>query len=200
MRKQTRPPEPKEFQENSAKWNAQWAELRDQNPSAQFKWYKIGKTTARDWALPALREMNQGHCSFCDAFPLEDRIKIPIEHFKPKSRPEFYGEAYAWSNLYYCCGICQAFKEDSWDDRLIRPDGPGYEFLKYFEFDYTTGAIRPSLLAHSDDQARAATTIEIYGLDHKTKRRERLRSLRIFSRGDSFEIDDFAYRDFLEGG
>jgi uncharacterized protein (TIGR02646 family) len=197
MRKQTRPPEPEVFAENAEKWNAQWAELRRKQPGAQFKWYKLGKRPAREWALPPLREMNQSHCSFCDTFPIADRAIESIEHFKPKSREEFYGEAYTWTNLYFCCNFCQMFKAEQWDENLLRPDDPDYEFLRYFEFDYTTGAIRPSLTASPERQKRADITIQLYGLDRPEKQRERRRELGKF-RSDC-DLDEFAYRDYLEG-
>lgn len=197
MRQQIRPAEPAEFVENSEKWNAQWKELRERNSSAQFQWYKVEGRPARLWALPSLRGMNLGHCSFCDAFPVSDRQIESVEHFKPKSRPEFYGEAYTWGNLYYACNHCQAFKNEQWDDRLLRPDDPSYAFLRYFEFDYTTGAIRPSVCASEEDKKRAEVTIRMYGLDEQTKRRYRIREARIFCKeGD---VDDFAYRDYVEG-
>ena len=201
MRKQQRPPEPTAFIENSAKWRDQWLELKARNPGAGFQWYAFGGKTAREWALPALREMNQEHCSFCDAFPLRDRVKIPIEHFRPKlnsSRPEFASLAYDWSNLYYCCPFCQSEKGEKWDDGLIAPDEPGYSFEQYFRFDFTTGAILLNPFAAANDRVRAEVTIRLYGLDKPDKRRARLLALRQWTNSIEKILDESSYRDFVE--
>lgn len=174
------------------------AALRATNPSAQFSWYSIDGKNAREWALPALRLMNQGHCSFCDCYPLEDRSKEPIEHFKPKTHPAFLRGASTWENLYYCCEFCQDSKKDQWDPKLIRPDASDYQFLRFFEFDYTTGAIRPSTFNRSqEDQSRVEVTIKFYGLDKPARRRMRLEYMENYS---DQEIDTVAYRDFLKIG
>ena len=198
MRKQTRPPIPEILQKYGERWTRQWLELRAKNPSAAFHWYQAEGKSARMWLLPKLREMTQGHCAFCDCFPLDDRSKEPIEHFKPKSDSRFYGEAYAWDNLYYACDCCQSSKGERWDDRLLRPDADGYTFEKYFQFDYTTGEIKANCLASAEDQARASATIELYGLDLSEKRRARSLELRKWQRSTERHLDEWAYRDLLD--
>ncbi len=197
MKKQSRPPEPKVLVDNSAKWNAQWTSLRSKNSSATFPWYTVDGRSSRDWILPALREMNQAHCSFCDAYPLEASTKEPIEHFKPKSDPRFYGEAYTWGNLYYCCPRCNETKGESWDDRLIAPDKDDYNFHDYFIFDFTTGAMSPNPRASNENQQRALCTIKLYGLDLEERRRYRLVETRKWLASIEQEIDSWAYRDFV---
>ena len=147
---------------------------------------------------PPLREMNQGHGSFCHGYPMEGQSAEPIEHFRPKTLPEFYSEAFTWSNLYYCCERCQLEKLNQWDDALIRPGAEDYTFLRYFEFDYTTGAIKPTTIEASsrDDQHTAAITIQIYGLDSPQRRRRRLEALNNFSEGRG--IDSTSDRDYVE--
>lgn len=204
MRKQTRPDPPEEFRQNADKWNRQWAELRTRNPSAGFHWYETAGRTAREIALPALKEMTQDHCAFCDVFPLDDRSREPVEHFKPKSRPEFYDQAYTWENLYYCCEFCQGSKGEKWNDQFppLRPDAAEYSFSRYFRFEFTTGRIEPNpLLKNSEPDAwqQARVTIELYGLDEPAKRRRRLQELRKWSRSSGPVLNEFAYRDFLEG-
>lgn len=167
MRKQTRPPEPDVLRDHQAKWNRQWTELRERNPAAAFSWYQVGSKTAREWILDDLRGMNQGHCSFCDAFPVESLSTEPIEHFQPKSRPEFYGLAYSWDNLFYCCDRCQNQKGEEWDDRLLKPDAVDYEFSDYFQF--RDGHIVPAESADDDGQARARATIRLYGFNENDR-------------------------------
>ena len=197
MKKQTRPAEPEVLQKNASKWNSAWTSLRASNPSAKFNWYQIDGRSAREWILPALREMNQCHCSFCDAFPLEATTNEPIEHFKPKSDYRFYAEAYNWHNLFYSCDFCQRVKGEKWSDELIAPDTNEYSFHDYFMFDFTTGAISPNPRALADTQARAQTTIAIYGLDLDPRRRMRLTEARKWSKSIEHEIDSWAYRDFV---
>jgi uncharacterized protein (TIGR02646 family) len=197
MRKQQRPPAPTQFVENSEKWKSQWLKLRELNRSG-FAWYTVDGKTARHWALPILHEMTQGHCSFCDAFPLEDRSKVPVEHFRPKGLDEFAHLAFEWSNLYYCCEYCQPEKKEKWEEALIAPDESDYQFLRYFVFDYTNGAISPNPTSSLHEQERAAITIRLYGLDSVIRRQHRLLELRKFLGTTSSAIDDWAYRDFLE--
>ncbi len=146
--------------------------------------------------------MNQGHCSFCDAFPLIGSSKEPIEHFRPKSDPQFRHLAYAWSNLYYSCECCQSHKGERWDDthELVSPDAADYECFSYFEFDFLTGEMRPNSKASDLKQARAQTTIEHYGLDHQDRRDRRQRVLREWQRlhETQRQIDSESDRDFLE--
>ena len=198
MRRQTRPPIPEVLQKHGERWTRQWIDLREKNPSAKFSWYQAEGKTAREWLLPELQHMTQGHCAFCDCFPLDDRSQEPIEHFKPKSDPQFYADAYAWENLYYCCDRCQSNKGERWDDRLLRPDTADYAFDRYFMFDYTTGQIKANCLASAPDQARATVTIELYGLDLTEKRRSRCLELRKWQRSSERDLDEWGYRDFLD--
>jgi uncharacterized protein (TIGR02646 family) len=191
MRRQTRPPVPQVLERFGEQWCRQWAELRARNPKAAFTWYQAEGKTAREWLLPHLKTMTQGHCAFCDTFPLDDRSREPIEHFKPKSDPRFYAEAYAWDNLYYCCELCQGTKREQWDEGLLRPDSQDYSFERYFLFDYTTGQVRPNSLAPAEDQTR------IFGLDLDSRRRGRCLELRRWQQGPKGNLDDRAYRDFL---
>ena len=153
MRKQHRPTAPPQFDQHAEKWKNQWLNLRVQNPRG-FTWYTVDGRTAREWALPVWHLMNHGHCSFCDAFPLEDRTKIPVEHFRPKSREEFAHLAFEWTNLYYCCGYCQSPKREYWEEGLIAPDETDYSFHRYFWFDSTNGAIEPNPKASKNSEPR----------------------------------------------
>ncbi len=135
MRKQTRPIEPVVLQENAAKWNSRWVNRKRTDPSANFAWYQLDGRSVREYLLPELRLMNQGHCSFCDWFPLDVSSNEPIEHFRPKSRDEFLDRAYDWRNLYYCCELCNSTKREQWQEELLAPDAEEYLFETYFEFD-----------------------------------------------------------------
>jgi uncharacterized protein (TIGR02646 family) len=197
MRKQIRPDEPLVLRANAKKWNEQWRGLRGKNPSAKFSWYQIDGRSVRDLILPTLREMNQSHCSFCDAFPLEDRSSEPVEHFRPKSNPLFYDQAYAWTNLYYCCERCQKQKKEYWHETLLAPDATEYTFSNYFIFDFLTGEIRENPVVSVEDQERAKVTIALFGLDSDARRRFRRLELKKWLESEQLNLDDWAYRDFL---
>lgn len=194
MRKQVRPSSPQVLSDNAAKWNEQWINKRKQNPKAPFHWYSVDGKNARQWILPALRKMNQEHCSFCDRFPMYGESTEPIEHFRPKSMPEFYHLAYAWSNLYYCCEVCQQ-KGSVWDEALLEPDHPGYSFERYYAWGFITGEIKPNPSANALDQTRAEVTIRLYNLNHSGRCRSRRLALRNLNQKS--EVDENPYRDFL---
>ena len=179
-------------------WNRQWAELRRKKPGARFSWYEFDLVAANEWILPALREMNQEHCCFCDGFPVAGLSSETIEHFRPKSREEFYELAYEWTNLFYCCSDCQKHKREQWDERLLKPDSADFDFDRYFMFDYTTGAVRPLPTASADEQVRAEVTIRLYGLASKERCRNRRTERRKWERTTDALLDYWAYRDFLE--
>ncbi len=194
MRKLIRPAAPSVLQEHSERWNNQWKELKTNSPSAQFHWYAFEKRSARDWILKDLATMTQGHCAFCDRFTVEPES---VEHFRPKSDPRFLHLAYSWGNLYFCCGGCQNYKREQWDEGLLNPDADDYVFDRYFAFDFTTGALIPNPAASDANQQRADVTIRLYGLDSTERRRFRLMELRNWQRTDGMELDEFAYRDFV---
>ncbi len=196
MRKQTRPPEPQVLRDNAVHWNADWAAKVAANPGTSFYWHEHRRQSVRGLILPVLREMNQGHCSFCDCYPLEDRSKEPIEHFKPKKRyPEV---AFTWANLYYTCEFCQGAKREKWDDSLLRPDDPDYSCDRYFDFDHTNGAMRANPAAEAPDQRRADVTIALYDLDNPARRRQRRLALEDRRENPGKNIDLCSYRSYIE--
>lgn len=194
MRKLIRPDPPQLFVDHCAEWSQQWAKLRSRNPSAQFSWYVIDGQSARNIILGDLLGMTDDHCSFCDCFPLSDRCSEAVEHFYPKSHPDFLNKAYDWDNLFYCCDKCQKSKRERFDPLLLKPDDPDYAFSDYFEFDYTTGAIMAR-----EGNPRAKTTIEIYQLDSSARRKYRKQALRLWSSQAVNDINYHPYRDYLEG-
>jgi uncharacterized protein (TIGR02646 family) len=200
VRKFDRADPPAAWVENEAKWNQQWVELLQRNAKAAFAWYSHEGSSARDIALPHLKRQTGEHCSFCDGFPVEGVSVDTIEHFRPKCASRFPQHAYTWSNLYYCCGCCQSEKGDQWDDGLLAPDDPEYTFQRYFEFDFTTGAIRPSTIASDADKRRAEVTISMYGLDTDSRRRFRRLELKKWLGAKTKErvLDESPYRDYLE--
>ncbi|MGL4421189.1 MAG: retron system putative HNH endonuclease [Gemmataceae bacterium] len=197
MRKFQRLASPKLLEENCSKWNDQWTELRKANHHAAWKWYHHGGKTLREHILPILSEQTQAHCSFCDVHPVDGASLETIEHFRPKS--SFPEQAYSWSNLYYCCDACQNSKREKYDELLLRPDAESYQFQRYFIYDYTTGGIQPNPMSSERDQQQAQKTIELYGLDSNSRKRNRRNELLKYSGTvkDQAEKAIWAFRDYL---
>jgi hypothetical protein len=81
----------------------------------------------------------------------------------------------------------------------LHADADDFSFSRYFEFDFTTGEIRPNPLSPKAEQERAAITLKLYGLDSPARRRNRLDEARRFSKFQQGETPTelWAYRDFL---
>jgi uncharacterized protein (TIGR02646 family) len=197
MRKFARLPEPEFLATRWELWGREWEHLRRENPKSRFQWRKVDGRPVNHLLLPLLKEQTQSHCSFCDAFPVSPPSVDTVEHLRPKCR--FPREAYHWPNLYYCCAFCQR-KGDRFDEALLRPDEPGFVFERYFDWDFTTGEVRPNPVALQADRARAECTIALFRLNEghpSLRRREALRFDRCAPDGD-LQLDDWAYRDFLQ--
>ena len=194
MRKFVRTAVPAILEQNAAKWNERWATKKRETPSASFNWYQHQNRPVRDWILQDLASMTHEHCSFCDGYHVEPET---IEHFMPKSHPDFLHLAYEWTNLYYCCGGCQGHKIEAWDPLLLRPDVDDFRFERYFSYDFATGAISPNDAASLHDQLRAKITIKMYGLDSDRRRKFRREAKRIFDRSEEKNLNLFGYRNFI---
>ena len=101
------------------------------------KWRSNGKLylNLRD----ELKRITNGHCSFCDSFPLKVSSNETIEHYYPKV--PFSNKTYEWENLYYCCFQCQTDASTIAFEVTIQPDSSDYHFEKYFYFDPQSGKI-----------------------------------------------------------
>lgn len=109
----------------------------------------------------ALNGMTDGHCAYCDSFPIATGRK-ELDHFKPKR--EFPELACEWSNLYLACSGCNGKKLAEWNEALLRADDPAYNFDRYFEIDAFTGRLQANRHATPEDQHRANESIRVFGL------------------------------------
>lgn len=200
MRKFVREPAPDYLTLGCERWNERWQERRGQSPKAQFHWPRVDGTPLNQLLIGAdnapgpLKRQTDAHCSYCDQFPISPPGTETIDHFKPKSR--FPGEAFSWENLYFACNHCQG-RGEAWDEKLIRPDDAGFEFSRYFIWDYTNGELLPNPAATADDQARAACTIESFRLNIRHPGL-RIREQQHRAAMPSMEPVQFAYRSFIE--
>lgn len=176
-------------------WGQEWEQRRVANRDTKFNWHQVDGQPVNHLLLPTLKAQTQDHCSFCDNYPVSPPSIETIEHFRPKAL--FPRLAYCWTNLYFCCTWCQQ-KNDCFDEAALQPDGAVYEFDRYFRWDYTLGTIEINDLASAEDQKRARVTQDLYRLNqgHPMFRK---RELHRRSRFKDLPLDDFAYRDYVEG-
>jgi uncharacterized protein (TIGR02646 family) len=195
MRKFQRGEEPDFLAAHWEDWGLRWEQRKAANPGASFHWRELGGEAVNHKLLPALMRQTQDHCSFCDGFPICPPGLDTIEHFRPKSK--FPKEAYHWTNLYFSCMYCQQKGED-FDEGLLQPDSPNYEFDRYFRWDFTRGTIEANELALETEQQRAAVTIKLYRLNEKHPGWRKFWAHRRLKLKDE-DLDTFPYRSYIEG-
>ncbi len=200
MRKQDRGQKPQVLEEKGDDWTQRW--VRRSPEGGKFAWPQFDGKKLNTILVPLLREQTVGHCSFCDAYPVDATSLETIEHFRPKGKDHFPKLAFTWENLFYCCQRCQGEKLEQFDESLLKPDSDDFEFAKYFFCDFTTGEIKPNPGASEADRERARITSEIYGLNSHNLPTYRLQWIKIYqnlkSSGGPVVLDDYPYRDFLD--
>ncbi len=200
MRKFLRTEVPDFLESKWENWGTTYIKNRERNSGFAFQWPTVDGQTINKIILPLLLEMTNGHCSFCDRYPIGSK-EISIDHFKPKSNPDFYSLVCQWENLYHCCPNCQSFKKEQYNDNLLRPDGVDYSFEKYFIYSYNSHTIEPHPALEETEKLKASTTIAIFGLNdtgHTTARRhnlERYEGQKLLN--EEIVISDFPYRFIL---
>jgi uncharacterized protein (TIGR02646 family) len=195
MIKQHRPEAPDWLIEKWFEWGKEFYAKRQKNPQFEFQWRTINKEKANILIRKELLDkMTFEHCSFCDGFPIEATSQATIEHFKPKAKYPL--EVYAWNNLYLACNKCQE-KGDNFDNRLLRPDTPEYDFYHYFMYNAATGEIEVNPSADTEEQERAQITIDLYKFNNTSRLTARTKArksyLNALSSGE-INIDDCPYR------
>ncbi len=171
-----------------------YVEKKTANPKHQFQWPQREDRSVYSETRQALRELTVGHCSYCDGYPVDESGEEQVDHFKPKSRPEFFELVGDWKNLFFACCACNKAKLAQWEEALLRPDSDDFEFERYFIFESDSGKLAPNPTVGPADQHRALRTIEILGLNRPglcTGRRRTAKSLLTCSKND---INDWGYR------
>lgn len=187
------------MRENEAAWCSDYADRKAADASYTFRWPGHAGKRLDQLLRPLLEGLTEGHCSYCDGFPLRVHERTPaIDHFRPKGQahPEFWHLAVAWSNLYVTCGHCNEWKLEQWEEALLAPDGSEYEFDRYFAYDPSSGRVEVSAAANPEDQARAAATIRIFGFNEGDLPSQRKFMHRRFDPERDAEVD-YPYRFML---
>jgi uncharacterized protein (TIGR02646 family) len=161
----------------------------------QFRWPKRENQSLYNIVRSELALMTNSHCAYCDGYPITSTGEEQIDHFRPKSRKEFYGLVCDWDNLYLICSACNKAKLAKWNKLLLKPDMPGYEFTLYFSYRTDTGQLIPNKAATSDKQLRAKITIKILDLNRSGARIARRRMIKSLLATFSVEdLNDLDYR------
>ena len=178
-------------------WGSRYRNNRQRNSGFSFQWPVYNGQAINILLEPLLAQLTNDHCSFCDNFPIRTK-EDSIDHFKPKSRPAYYGLVCQWENLYYCCQNCQQYKREQYNQFLLQPDDINYLFDTYFIYSFTSHEINPNPSLQQSLKRKAETTINILGLNdkgHIAARRislERYESKKVL--GEVIEVNDFPYR------
>lgn len=138
--------------------------------------------------------MTDEHCAYCDATDLDATGEAQIDHFKPKSRSEFYELVCQWSNLFWVCFACNKAKLDKWEPELLRPDADDFEFERYFEYRADSGRLEPSAVASADAQHRAERTIDLLHLNRGGACEQRKNIAREMRREPMLDAKKYPYR------
>ena len=195
MRECCRGPEPELLASHGAELGAEYARRRREDSTYRFQWPRRGGQSLYEIARTALAEMTSERCSYCDGYPVSATGKEEIDHFRPKTRAEFYELVCAWDNLFFICTSCNGAKRDEWDPSLLRPDDSEYRFDHYFLFNFETGALEPAPDIAPAQRHRAQRTIEILDLNRVGACTARLFAIRTIRRRESDdELADVAYR------
>ncbi len=180
------------------KWGETYAKNRERDPGFVFQWPQIEGQKLNQVLLPELQKMTRQHCSYCDGYPLRIADQT-IDHFHPKSDARFYQEVCQWENLYAACRNCQCAKKEDYDEQLLRPDAPDYDFTRYFIYSFIEHTIHPNPRVSSNDQKRAEMTIKIFYLNEPGLIETRRIEFERYNSTDSTEyiLDDFSFRFML---
>jgi hypothetical protein len=126
-----------------------------------------------------LRKDFQFRCAYCLIHEAHygGLRNFHVDHFRPKSRPEFHHLVLFYPNLYYACSLCNTFKGAWWPStadfaagrRFVDPcKEDAYE--KHFELNQNDGTLRPL-------SVMGEYTLEHIWLDRPQLNKHRLRQL-----------------------
>lgn len=197
MRQLIRIAQPKKLEENWEKWGKRYFENKSANNSYLFKWNIINGIKSNHLLAPILLKMSDNHCHYCDKFPLLHG-DLTIDHFKPKSKPEFYSIAYKWENLYLSCNHCQRCKMEQYDSCLLSPDEFNYSFRFFFIYNYSTHELEINPQISPKDHSKAEITLSIFNFNHPSLTTSRRHAFERFIASSSPDIQDDPFRFIFE--
>jgi uncharacterized protein (TIGR02646 family) len=132
--------------------NRQWLHKLEIDHNLNHDWECLSRSTKID-IQNSLRNMYKGCCCYCESI-IEHTSFMNIEHFKPKSK--YKSLCYEYSNLHYCCTVCNNRKRSTFNELLISPTEDNPElYIKYI------GGTAKSI----DNNERGIETINVLDLN-----------------------------------
>jgi uncharacterized protein (TIGR02646 family) len=173
----------------------------DADPEAHKTFRFNGRIYGDASVKDALKRAQHEKCALCESKIAHVQYG-DVEHFRPKAgyrqepddplvRPGYYWLAYEWSNLLFCCQLCnQRFKgnrfpladparrakshrDDISREEPLLIDPATEDPAEFLEF-------RENVIRAIDDDPRGKATIEVFGLDRGELDGNRLRLLSWF--------------------
>lgn len=139
--------------ERQEKWTARWQAKHGQ----QWKWPKHQNKRLNELIVEAMRPWHYHKCAFCEGKPEH----LEIEHFAAKTRyPEL---AFAWSNLFLVCSVCNQAKGNQEQMGCIKPDEENPS--DYLRVDPEQLQIVPQTNLAPAEMERSTRTIALYQLN-----------------------------------
>jgi uncharacterized protein (TIGR02646 family) len=128
-----------------------------------MKWVKIQKDPANqpssgkynDWKAQ-LAEEGQHQCVYCAIreISMGGIRNFHVEHYRPKSKPEFSHLINDYCNLFYACPICNTFKSNDWPNDPVNdhskpsyPDPSNVDYNILFDVDIKQGLVNGNKVA-----------------------------------------------------
>lgn len=198
MRSWKRPAEPKELRSRKAALTQSFiasCERHGVTPSCDWPVLRL-KDGSEERLHDYLARSTARHCSYCDSV-MTYAARETIDHFFPKSDPEFRHLSYEWKNLYLACDPCQSEKKTKVSQTALRPDQKDYEFARYFRYKQDGTIV--VIASTPRDRRRAEETVRLFGLDNPklTGFRRREFEKRLKQRPMMQDaLDDCPYRDW----
>lgn len=167
-----------------------WTKALQQAVTKAAKKQAEDKYRHRDIKL-ALVTMFHGKCAYCES-KITQIDYGHIEHYQPKSKPQFRHLTFEWSNLLLSCAVCNGaehkgdrFPEAAEGGPMVNPceDEP----LKHFDFFFDPQGRLASVVGKT---VRGRTTEQLLGLNrpelraHRSRRVAMLRALSLHARSD----------------
>lgn len=131
-------------------------------------------------------------CAYCEGQIFHEGH---IEHFRRKNLKHHPELTFDWSNLFLACGSkthCGHYKDrpsaPAYDpEQLIKPDEHNPDEFLYF---HSSGEVRIRERLSAEHALRAATTIQVFGLDNSTLEGNRARAVSEYRKmnAEDFEV------------
>lgn len=185
--------EPQLLHDHAAAITREYLDSRAKNPGYTFQWPKRDGLSVYEVVRAALAVMTDGRCAYCDGHPTVTGTE-EVDHFRPKTRSEFYDLVCAWDNLFLVCTGCNRAKRNHWDEALLRPDADDFDFSRYFSYRTDTGNLEPNPTAQPEDRLRAQRTIDLLDLNRSGACIGRRHSVKIILSSPPEVLDDVSYR------